>query len=275
MHIRRSIAAAGFLVGLPRREPAHLLADQVIEEFLVAHEGPDLVVPAPDGDAGMMPDAHDLVLEFRLHVVHELPVETGIRHIGKLELFHHRDAQFIAGVEERVVLVKSAAPEPEEIEIARRRVLHVRAQHLWRDPRQQIVGGNPIRSLGEERLPVDFQSVRRFPRARDRLELPQPDPFPDRIEHVPPGIDQLHLHGVEVLLPQSVRPPEFGLRDAQRERRRQSRDRLPDRRAFLQQARGDLAARGGGPAASAVRSSRTEPSGPWCWTTARFASRES
>ena len=106
-----------------------------------------------------MPDAQDLVLEFRLHVGDELLVETGVRRIGKLELEHQRDAQFIAGVEERVVLVESAAPEPDEVEVARRRVLHIRAQHLGRDPRQQIVGGDHIRSLGEKRLPVNLQRI--------------------------------------------------------------------------------------------------------------------
>ena len=170
--------------------------------------------------------------------------KAGIRRIGELELEHQRDAQFVAGVEERVVLVKSAAPEPDEVEVARRRVLHIRAQHLGRDPRQQIVGWDHIRSLGEKWLPVDLQRISRLPRLRDGLELPQPDSLPHRIEHSPAGVQQLHLHGVEVLLAQPIRPPELRLRDGQRERRRQTRDRLLDRCAFFQQARAHRTARG-------------------------------
>ena len=69
-------AAAGFLVRLPRRQLAHGSADHLVEKLRVAHITPDLVVPAPDRDRGMMPDAQDLVLEFRLHVGDELLVES-------------------------------------------------------------------------------------------------------------------------------------------------------------------------------------------------------
>ena len=79
----------------------------------------DFIVAAPDRDARMVAQALQIIARFQAHVVHEIVVERRIGRAREFEIQPDANARFIAGIEERIILVKTAAPKTQGIHVDR------------------------------------------------------------------------------------------------------------------------------------------------------------
>ena len=69
------------------------------------------VIPAPEGDAGMMAQTADVVVKFGTDIFHKSIVEGGVSSASEHEILPDANAKFIAEVVERISLVETTAPD--------------------------------------------------------------------------------------------------------------------------------------------------------------------
>ena len=161
----------------------------------------------------MMTQPAQLVARLLLHIFHECLVEGGIARTGKFEIQPDADAEFVAGVEQRVVLVITAAPETEHVHVHRHGIGDVTAEPFGRDAIRENVGGNPVRTFGEKRNAIDFEAQGIFPVWRQQFQRAQTNPPHGAVQYVAIATVQLDVHFVKRLVAHAGRPPEFRVVD--------------------------------------------------------------
>ena len=161
----------------------------------------------------MAPQSFQIVPDLQPHIVEERIVKRGIRRAGKLEIDPEADSEFVAGIQQFVLLVMPPSPETQGIHVAGRRVLDIAPESSFRDAVGKIIRRDPVGSLGKELHPVDFKIHRGIGCFLMNLHHPQPDTAGFRVQKSPLAIQQLHLDRIEGVVPHPDRPPELRMGD--------------------------------------------------------------
>ena len=177
----------------------------------------DLVVAAPEGQAGMVAQTAHLLRDLRLHIPGKLLDLDRVGRAGEHEILPHAEAQLVAEVIEDVRLVNSAAPYANHVHVGIGRRLEQRPRQGRRHPRRQRVGRHPVGALREERHAIDLEAERLAPAVglADQFQRAQSDPAVLTVDHVARGIGQFNHQFVEGLRPQIPRPPQLRIPNLQ------------------------------------------------------------
>ncbi|OPZ84042.1 MAG: hypothetical protein BWY76_02017 [bacterium ADurb.Bin429] len=231
----RAVAIRGVRAAWPvvafRVERRHYPRQQRVEELAVilpAHLvlGPrlphqpllQLVVAAPEGDAGVVAQAAHVIFRFRAHARHESVVKGGIRGAGEHEVLPDAETAFIAERVKQVVLVDASAPHAQHVHVGGGGVIEQAGVIGGHEARGEGVGGNPVGALGEKRHAVDdeLETLAPLVGVAVQLQRAQADALRRGVQHGARRIMERHRHRIQRLRAQVVRPPE--LRVVHRER---------------------------------------------------------
>ena len=124
--------------------------DCVAKKLLKSFEQVNFVVPAPQGDARMVPIATYLFLNLKAYIFQPRLVKYRVEMVGEFKFEQHHDAQFIACIKLFLWLIVAAAPEPEQIKMAVPRILDILPQRLRLYARRNIIRWNPICAFGKK-----------------------------------------------------------------------------------------------------------------------------
>ena len=244
-------------------EPGVVAAGHLaVRRALAGLPRPDPGVAAPECEAGVVAEPHDVVLGLGAHILQPRRIGDGIGRAGEHEILPDADPVLVAQVVEPVLLVDAAAPDAQHVHVAHADGLGQPGILDARGPRDEGVRRHPGGALGEEGQPVDNELEALAPlvvgRAiqAERAQADPPDPCVDRLAAGRAG--QIHRQLVERLLAKPVRPPALGVAHLEVEARaaivRQQRARLGDEGALVHEAGAEgQARRGVGRAHSARR----------------------
>ena len=123
----------------------------------------DFIIAAEQGDARMMPDTPDVVCHFAFDVFQEGVVEDREGGAGEFQVLPDADARLVAGVEQGVVFIVAAAPEPECIHVGVHGIVDKTSQLFLGDTVGEGVGRNPVGSLGKELTPLTSKCIGTLP----------------------------------------------------------------------------------------------------------------
>src|SRR5829696_7477452 len=123
-----------------------------------------LVVAAPQGQAGVAPQAPDLVAGLGLDLRDEGAGFFGVDGAGEHEVLPDEEAHGVAQVVEDVVFVDASAPDPEHVHVGvASRGKEVLIAFAF-DGADEGVGGDPVRAAGEDRRAVKHEPEEARPR---------------------------------------------------------------------------------------------------------------
>ena len=158
----------------------------------------------------MMADPPDILTDFLPDLVIECLIGR-IERAGEHQIFPHNQAVFITVVEEPVIRIEAAAPDPDRIEVRLSAVSEHALRPLRRSPRKNVVLRDIICPHGEECLTVCLcgkclTPLIFLPSHRHRAEANSPGlPFND----FSLSSKKADRHCVKGLAAEPVRPPEL------------------------------------------------------------------
>ena len=76
---------------------------------------------------------------------------------AKHKILPDQQAKFVAGSIKHIVFVDAAAPNPQHVHVAFPSHAQAFTVTFWRDTRQKVVVGNPVRAAGKNGNVVDLE----------------------------------------------------------------------------------------------------------------------
>ena len=165
----------------------------------------------------MIPEPRDSLLRFVAYLAEE-PGMFRVLTARKHEILPYHEAEPVAQVIEDVLFVEPSPPHTEHVHVGIPRHPEEAVVCRRRDPRDETVGGYPVRPLAEDLAAVHFHDERLSPGVPVLQEPDTPDAEPDLplVENFLPR-NEREDRRVEGLFTLTARPPEMGIRNADRE----------------------------------------------------------
>ena len=168
------------------------------------------VVAAPEGDAGMMAHALDVIGQFCLNIRDKLLIRAGIRAAREHQILPDRDAVAVAQVVKHVIFINAAAPDAQHVHVGLRCAGNQVFVKFRSDAGDERVCRNPVRAFRKIRHAVDDKLKRFAPLVGVAIqhERPQSDSFFLSI-HDGFAVEQVKRDVIQRLPAQSIRPPQL------------------------------------------------------------------
>ncbi len=133
--------------------------NRFLEDEAVAPGKPsgfDLIIAAPQNNAGMAAQPRDLLDSFLAHVL--LKCKIARHHVtAEHKLLPDHKAKFVANVVKDVRLINAAAPLAHHVHVGIARGLQDLAIPFGRDPAGKTIERNNVGAFGKNRNPVDHE----------------------------------------------------------------------------------------------------------------------
>ena len=173
----------------------------------------DLIIAAPEGEAGAVRQAGHLVFGLGLHGG-EIGFVAGVLGAGEHKVLPDQQAFLVAEVIKIGALINPATPDADHVHVGgggagEKIVEEVAARFV-----NETVGGNPVRALGKNRASIDdeLEALTEFIGMAVKDDGAQTDAFAPGVEHLA-VVDEFKIDGVERLVAVAMGPPQFRISD--------------------------------------------------------------